>query len=111
MQPLRISTRKGFWRTLPALGHQLLIVCQKVTLVVGWLWIPDLATAKQFLTLTPCQDHLDDVAASPFISTLDLNSGYYQIPGRKEDKPKTAIITHKGKFQFTPMPFGFKGGA
>ena len=33
-QPLRISTRKGFWRTLTA---QLLIVCQKVTLAVGWL--------------------------------------------------------------------------
>ena len=52
---------------------------------------------------------LDAVAASPFISTLDLNSGYYQIPVRKEDRPKTAIITHKGKFQFTRMPFGFKG--
>ena len=40
---------------------------------------------------------LDAVAASPYISTLDLNSGYYQIPVRKEDRPKTAIVTHKGR--------------
>lgn len=52
---------------------------------------------------------LDTVANSKYISTLDLNSGYYQIPVRAEDRPKTAIITHQGKYQFTRMPFGFKG--
>ena len=51
---------------------------------------------------------LDEVANSHFISTLDLNSGYYQIPVRLEDRPKTAIITHQGKYRFTRMPFGFK---
>ena len=52
---------------------------------------------------------LNQVADAKYISTLDLNKGYYQIPVKEEDKPKTAIITTLGKFQFTRMPFGFKG--
>ena len=36
---------------------------------------------------------------------LDLLMGYHQIPGRVEDRPKTAFITHKGLFVFNVMRF------
>ena len=36
---------------------------------------------------------------------LDLLMGYHQIPVREEDRPKTALITHKGLYVFNVMPF------
>ena len=36
---------------------------------------------------------------------LDLLMGYQQIPIREEDRPKTAVITHKGLYVFNVMPF------
>ncbi len=39
-------------------------------------------------------------------SVMDLESGYWQIPVKKEDQPKTAFITVDGLFQFVCMPFG-----
>lgn len=45
---------------------------------------------------------------SHFITTMDLNKGYYQVPLTEESKKKTAFITPKGKFEFNRMPFGLK---
>lgn len=37
-----------------------------------------------------------------------MNSGYWQIPIREEDKHKTAFITADGLWEFQVTPFGLK---
>ena len=41
-----------------------------------------------------------------FFTRIDLAKGYWQIPVRPADRPKTAFATHMGLFQFVRMPFG-----
>ena len=52
---------------------------------------------------------IDTLAEAKFLSTLDLNKGFHQVPLRSQDKPKTAFCTSWGKFQYTRMPFGPRG--
>ena len=54
-------------------------------------------------------DLIDRVGEAKFITTLDLSWGYWQVPVRKEDQPKTAFTTPYGLFQFRVMPFGLQG--
>eukprot|EP00731_Ephydatia_muelleri_P004053 Em0002g229a len=60
--------------------------------------------------LMPRIDELiDRVGKANFITTLDLTTGYWQIPMADKDKCKTAFVTPFGSFQFTVMPFGLSG--
>lgn len=43
-----------------------------------------------------------------FYTTLDINSAFWSIPLRIEDKKKTAFVTQEGHFQWTCLPFGLK---
>lgn len=52
------------------------------------------------------EDQLNRLAGNRFYSTLDLASGFYQIPLSEESKPKTAFVTPDGQWEFNRMPFG-----
>ena len=54
-------------------------------------------------------DLIDRLGKAPYISTLDLTRGYWQVPVAKEARPKTAFATPFGLFQFNVMPFGLQG--
>jgi len=49
---------------------------------------------------------LGSMDGATWFSTLDLRSGYYNIPIREEDRDKTAFITRRGCFRYKVMPFG-----
>ncbi len=52
------------------------------------------------------QDLLHTVRDSTHFVSLDLRSGYWQIPMAKESIPLTAFRTHRGLFEWLVMPFG-----
>lgn len=43
-----------------------------------------------------------------YFSTLDINSAFWSIPLRVEDRKKTGFVTQGGHFQWTCLPFGLK---
>lgn len=52
---------------------------------------------------------LDKLGRSRYYTTLDLASGYHQVPIKPEDRPKTAFSTDTGHYEFVQMPFGLSG--
>ena len=49
---------------------------------------------------------LDLLAGARFFTTLDLASGYWQVPMEASSQEKTAFTTHCGLYEFRKMPFG-----
>ena len=63
-------------------------------------------TRKDAFPLPRIDDSLDALSGSAWFCTLDLASGYWQVPVAEADKPKTAFCTRNGLFHFRVMPFG-----
>ena len=63
-------------------------------------------TVKDAYPLPRIDDCIDGLAGKELFCTLDMNSGYWQIPIAPEDRHKTAFITRYGLYQFLRMPFG-----
>ena len=64
------------------------------------------ATTKDAYPLPRIDDTLDMLAGKQWFSTLDLDSGYWQVSLSQEARVKTAFATHSGLFQFRVMLFG-----
>lgn len=63
-------------------------------------------SVKENYPMPLIEDQLDALSGNEFFTTLDLASGYYQVPIREQDKHKTAFVTPEGHFEFNRMPFG-----
>ena len=77
----------------------------------GWRLCPDYrpvngVTKKDSYPLPRIDESLDLVSGSSWFSSLDLRSGYYQVPLDPEARPKTAFCTGRGLWQFKVLSFG-----
>ena len=65
------------------------------------------STIKDTHPLPRINDLLDALHGARWFSTLDLKSGYWQVPIMEWDKEKTAFRTSSGQlFEFNQVPFG-----
>ena len=65
------------------------------------------ATIKDAQPLARVDDLLDSLRGAQWFSTLDLKSGYWQVPIKEQDRQKTAFRTSGGRlFEFNKVPFG-----
>lgn len=56
--------------------------------------------------MTPAADVFQNIGQDQYFTKIDLSKGYWQVPVRKEDIPKTAFVTNEGSYEFLKMPFG-----
>ena len=64
------------------------------------------ATIKDSYPLPRIDDTLDALVGSKWFSTLDLKSGYHQVPVAEVDRPKTAFSAGNSLWQWRVLPFG-----
>ena len=63
-------------------------------------------TRKDQYPLPKLDEQIDSLGAANWFTTLDANSGYWQIPVAEADREKTAFVCHAGFYEFLRMPFG-----
>lgn len=63
-------------------------------------------TVKEHYPLPRIDDQLDSLSGHKYYTSLDLASGYYQIPMAESSKHLTAFVTPDGHYEFNRMPFG-----
>lgn len=63
-------------------------------------------TVKNSFPMPVIDDQLDRLSDKVYFTSLDLKSGYYQIPMAEGSKHLTAFVTPDGHYEYTRMPFG-----
>jgi hypothetical protein len=65
-------------------------------------------TVRDSYPLPRMDECIDSLGDAKIFSTLDCNSGYWQIPVHPEDRAKTTFTSHEGLYWFLRMPFGLR---
>jgi Reverse transcriptase (RNA-dependent DNA polymerase) len=65
-------------------------------------------TVRDTYPLPRMDECIDSLGDAVVFSTLDCNSGYWQIPLDEADRDKTTFSSHAGTFRFLRIPFGFR---
>lgn len=67
-------------------------------------------TKKDSYPLPRIDDCFDALGGTSWFSSIDLQSGYWQVAMNPDDAPKTAFSCTSGLFQFRVLPFGVCNG-
>ena len=81
---------------------------KKWRVVVDFRKLNDVTVGDAFL-LPNITDSLNQLENSKYFTTLDLASGFHQVPIDPKDSSKTAFSTVYGHYEYLRMPFGLKG--
>jgi len=79
----------------------------KLRVVVDFRKLNNITVGDSF-PLPNITEILDQLGSVKYFTTLDLASGYHQIPMAEPDKGKTAFSTPYRHYEFNRMPFGLK---
>lgn len=63
-------------------------------------------TVKDRYPLPLIEDQIDRLGSSKYFTSLDMASGFHQIPVDEVSTHKTGFITHEGHYEYLKMPFG-----
>ena len=63
-------------------------------------------TKKNSYPLPRIDETIDSLGGNEWFCTIDLQSGYWQVGMKGEDKEKTAFSSHIGLYHYNVMPFG-----
>lgn len=63
-------------------------------------------TIKDRYPLPLIQDQLDNLARNKYFTTLDMASGFHQVPLAEDSIEKTAFVTPDGHYEYLRVPFG-----
>ena len=66
------------------------------------------ATKTDPFPLPNINDTLNDLSGSEVFTTVDLQSGFWQVQMAPEDRDKTGFSCEEGHFRYKKMPFGLK---
>ena len=68
-------------------------------------------TIKEPYPIPRIEEAFDALVKAKYITTLDLTSGYWQIPLEEEDKEKTAFTVKSGRWEYNVLPMGITNAA
>ena len=61
---------------------------------------------REIHPLPKVDDILVQISGAAIFSTLDANSGFWQVPLAPASRHLTTFITHFGRYRFNKLPFG-----
>jgi len=68
-------------------------------------------TVREPYPIPRIEEAFDTLVKAKYITTLDLTTGYWQIPLSEEDKEKTAFTVKSGKWEYNVLPMGITNAA
>lgn len=65
-------------------------------------------TRPEHYPLPRIEEQIDQLSGAKYFSSLDMASGFHQIPIHPESIEKTAFVTPEGQYEYLAMPFGLR---